>query len=104
MLAIWKNLVIEVNFVQIVFAQGVLKGIEIWALLEWSWDGCQVILISCLYVGLHSGHGSFSNNKNLNNLVGHLTHSSILVPYHGWWDPFSSVLFPIPFSPQHALW
>jgi hypothetical protein len=29
MLAIWKNLVIEVNFVQIVFAQGVLKGIEI---------------------------------------------------------------------------
>jgi hypothetical protein len=28
-LAIWKNLVIEVNFVQIGFAQGVLKGIEI---------------------------------------------------------------------------
>lgn len=29
MLAIWKNLVIEANFVQIVFAQGILKGIEI---------------------------------------------------------------------------
>jgi omega-3 fatty acid desaturase (delta-15 desaturase) len=33
---------------------------------------------------VHSGHGSFSNDKNLNSLVGHLTHSSILVPYHGW--------------------
>ncbi len=31
-----------------------------------------------------SGHGSFSNNKKLNDLVGNITHSSILVPYHGW--------------------
>lgn len=31
-----------------------------------------------------SGHGSFSNSVWLNNLVGHLLHSSILVPYHGW--------------------
>jgi hypothetical protein len=43
---------------------------------------------------VHSGHGSFSNDKNLNSLVGHLTHSSILVPYHGWLDHFSS--FPHP--------
>ena len=31
-----------------------------------------------------SGHGSFSNSKQLNNLVGNIVHSSILVPYHGW--------------------
>ena len=31
-----------------------------------------------------SGHGSFSNNKTLNDLVGNFVHSSILVPYHGW--------------------
>lgn len=31
-----------------------------------------------------SGHGSFSSNKKLNDFVGNLTHSSILVPYHGW--------------------
>ena len=31
-----------------------------------------------------SGHGSFSNNRVLNDLVGNITHSSILVPYHGW--------------------
>lgn len=34
--------------------------------------------------GAHSGHQSFSNNKALNDLVGNITHSSILVPYHGW--------------------
>lgn len=31
-----------------------------------------------------SGHGSFSNDHKLNSVVGHLLHSSILVPYHGW--------------------
>eukprot|EP00898_Chlorokybus_atmophyticus_P005317 jgi/Chlat1/5787/Chrsp387S09019 len=35
-------------------------------------------------VGHDCGHGSFSNNKALNNFVGHLTHSSSLVPFHGW--------------------
>ncbi|KAL3753606.1 hypothetical protein ACJRO7_000936 [Eucalyptus globulus] len=29
-------------------------------------------------------HGSFSNNSKLNSVVGHLLHSSILVPYNGW--------------------
>jgi hypothetical protein len=30
-----------------------------------------------------SGHQSFSNNRSLNDLVGNITHSSIMVPYHG---------------------
>ena len=34
-------------------------------------------------VGHDCGHQSFSSNKTLNDFVGHLTHSSILVPYHG---------------------
>ncbi|KAK1270126.1 hypothetical protein QJS04_geneDACA006104 [Acorus gramineus] len=35
-------------------------------------------------LGHDCGHGSFSSNTNLNSVVGHLLHSSILVPYHGW--------------------
>nr|CAD1841924.1 unnamed protein product [Ananas comosus var. bracteatus] len=35
-------------------------------------------------LGHDCGHGSFSNNPKLNSVVGHLLHSSILVPYHGW--------------------
>lgn len=38
-----------------------------------------------LIVGLCSGHGSFSSNPKLNSVAGHLLHSSILVPYHGWY-------------------
>lgn len=34
----------------------------------------------------HSGHGSFSDSAMLNNVVGHLLHSFILVPYHGWYQ------------------
>jgi hypothetical protein len=32
---------------------------------------------------VRSGHQSFSNNRHLNDLVGNITHSSIMVPYHG---------------------
>ena len=31
-----------------------------------------------------SGHQSFSNSRKINDLVGNIVHSSILVPYHGW--------------------
>lgn len=37
-----------------------------------------------LHFCLFSGHQSFSNNRTLNDFVGNIVHSSILVPYHGW--------------------
>lgn len=42
---------------------------------------CFADVVAC---SLSSGHQSFSNNRQLNDLVGNITHSSILVPYHGW--------------------
>jgi acyl-lipid omega-3 desaturase len=41
-----------------------------------------------LTLDIYSGHGSFSNNPKLNSVVGHILHSSILVPYHGWYDSY----------------
>ncbi|MQL80568.1 hypothetical protein Taro_012996 [Colocasia esculenta] len=35
-------------------------------------------------LGHDCGHGSFSDSKTVNSVVGHLLHSFILVPYHGW--------------------
>lgn len=41
-------------------------------------------MLTLLRHSVRSGHQSFSNNKSLNDLVGNIVHSSILVPYHGW--------------------
>ncbi|CAL5382467.1 unnamed protein product [Camellia sinensis] len=47
------------------------------------------------------GHGSFSDNPLLNSVVGHLLHSSILVPYHGCIRSLrSSTLLDLETTPQ----
>jgi omega-3 fatty acid desaturase (delta-15 desaturase) len=54
----------------------------------WSWPLywiAQGTMFWALFVVGHDcGHQSFSNNRALNDFVGNITHSSILVPYHGW--------------------
>lgn len=42
------------------------------------------LLWSLFVIGHDCGHGSFSRSRALNAWVGHLTHTLVLVPYHGW--------------------
>lgn len=48
------------------------------------WIAQGTMMWALFVVGHDCGHGSFSNNKLINEVCGHITHSSIMVPYHGW--------------------
>ncbi|WIA44358.1 hypothetical protein OEZ86_007140 [Tetradesmus obliquus] len=54
----------------------------------WSWPlywVAQGTMFWAIFVlGHDCGHGSFSDNRQFNDAMGHLLHSFILVPYHGW--------------------
>ncbi|KAF6256872.1 chloroplast glycerolipid omega-3-fatty acid desaturase [Scenedesmus sp. NREL 46B-D3] len=54
----------------------------------WSWPlywVAQGTMFWAIFVlGHDCGHGSFSDSRQLNDAIGHLLHSFILVPYHGW--------------------
>lgn len=60
---------------------GRLVSFAAWALYAYSiglvWTGIWVIAHEC-------GHQSFSTSKTLNNAVGWVLHSALLVPYHSW--------------------
>lgn len=55
---------------------------------RWVWPAywlAQGTMFWALFViGHDCGHRSFSSNNTLNDFVGNIVHSSILVPYHGW--------------------
>nr|AAA86690.1 delta-15 lineoyl desaturase [Limnanthes douglasii] len=55
-----------------------------WAVWPLYWVAQGTMFWALFVLGHDCGHGSFSNNHKLNSVVGHLLHSSILVPYHGW--------------------
>ncbi|KAI4318201.1 hypothetical protein L6164_025997 [Bauhinia variegata] len=48
----------------------------------WAFQGTMFWAIFVL--GHDCGHGNFSNISKLNSIVGHVLHSTILVPYNGW--------------------
>ncbi|KAF7816112.1 omega-3 fatty acid desaturase, endoplasmic reticulum-like [Senna tora] len=50
--------------------------------LYWALQG--TMFWALFVLGHDCGHGSFSDSSKLNSVVGHILHSAILVPYHGW--------------------
>ena len=77
---------------------------SVWSTLSW-WQQLAATLVYwgvtgffmwCIFVVGHDcGHGTFSNSELLNDVVGHLTHGSIMVPFYPWQVSFSAT--PTPF-------
>ena len=75
------------------WAASSLRGSELWStmagwqqwlftLLFWNFTG--FVMWAIFIIGHDCGHGTFSDYDWVNDVVGHLTHGSILVPYYPW--------------------
>jgi acyl-lipid omega-3 desaturase len=62
----------------------IAHSLNSWLFFPLFWVMQGTMFWALFVVGHDCGHGSFSKLKWLNNLIGHLSHSPILVPYHGW--------------------
>lgn len=81
----WKSMSYVVRDVAVVFGLAAVAAyFNSWAVWPLYWFAQSTMFWALFVLGHDCGHGSFSNNPKLNSVVGHLLHSSILVPYHGW--------------------
>ncbi|PKI46674.1 hypothetical protein CRG98_033016, partial [Punica granatum] len=81
----WRSTLYVVRDVAVVFGMAAAAAyLNNWAVWPLYWFAQGTMFWALFVLGHDCGHGSFSNNPKLNSFVGHLLHSSILVPYHGW--------------------
>ncbi|KAL2521010.1 Temperature-sensitive omega-3 fatty acid desaturase [Forsythia ovata] len=81
----WKSCAYVVRDIAVAFGLvAIALHFNSWIYWPVYWFAQGTIFWAIFVLGHDCGHGSFSNNPNLNNIVGHILHSSILVPYHGW--------------------
>jgi acyl-lipid omega-3 desaturase len=73
---------LDVSLIVILYA--IAYTLDSWLFFPIFWLMQGTLFWSLFVVGHDCGHGSFSKLKWLNSLVGHLSHTPILVPYHGW--------------------
>ncbi|ESA35905.1 fatty acid desaturase [Leptolyngbya sp. Heron Island J] len=63
---------------------GIAYSLNSWLFFPLFWLMQGTMFWALFVVGHDCGHRSFSKHKWLNNLIGHLSHTPILVPFHGW--------------------
>ncbi|MCL7024675.1 hypothetical protein MKW94_012795 [Papaver nudicaule] len=81
----WKSMSYVVRDVVIVFGlAATAAALNNWIVWPLYWAAQGTMFWALFVLGHDCGHGSFSNNHKLNSVVGHILHSSILVPYNGW--------------------
>ncbi|KAA8534064.1 hypothetical protein F0562_031743 [Nyssa sinensis] len=81
----WRSMSYVVRDVAVVFGLAAAAAyFNNWAVWPLYWFAQGTMFWALFVLGHDCGHGSFSNNPKLNSVVGHLLHSTILVPYHGW--------------------
>jgi acyl-lipid omega-3 desaturase len=65
----------------LVFAAATINA---WWFFPIYWFAQGTMFWALFVVGHDCGHGSFSRSRSFNYLIGHICHSAILVPFHGW--------------------
>lgn len=83
--SVWKSLAylfLDISIVAGLYA--IAYVLDSWLFFPIFWLMQGTMFWALFVVGHDCGHGSFSKIKWLNNIVGHLCHIPILVPYHGW--------------------
>ncbi|KAJ6810840.1 omega-3 fatty acid desaturase, chloroplastic-like [Iris pallida] len=81
----WRSMSYVVRDVIVVAALAAAAArIDSWLVWPLYWAAQGTMFWALFVLGHDCGHGSFSSDAKVNSVVGHLLHSSILVPYHGW--------------------
>lgn len=82
---VWRSLAyffLDIGIIAGLYA--IAAALDSWFFFPIFWFLQGTMFWALFVVGHDCGHGSFSKHKGLNNLIGHLSHTPILVPYHGW--------------------
>ncbi|KAL6275647.1 hypothetical protein ACE6H2_019248 [Prunus campanulata] len=81
----WTSLSYAVRDIFVIFAlSAIAKYSSTWYVWPFYWAVQGAMFWAVFVIGHDCGHGSFSDSRWLNSFVGHILHSAILVPFHGW--------------------